>query len=517
MIPLYSSKVVRKVDDFAIKKLGYPSIILMENASLEVFRITNEEFKLDTSKRIGIICGKGNNGGDGFATARHFLNNGYTVFVLSLYNSKEMTSDCKTNHDVLKRIIKDHKPSKIVYYSSLRDLTPLKKCALIVDAMLGTGIEGTLKEPFKAIVNKTNSYNCLKLSIDVPTGLNSDTGDSTSQFNADLTVTLGELKPGLYIGEGYSQGGKKIKGSIGLSPEYYKREQATAWLIEKKDLLNALPKRSKSVHKYSAGKVLSIAGSGKYPGAAVLTAKSSLSVGAGASILAFPKSVRSFIHKKLDEVVLTAYEDGGTEFLGKSNLKYLNEKLKWADVVALGPGLGREYDTILAIREILKERKFKNIVIDADGLYAISDKTYTDVNLNGCILTPHHNEFCGLIGIKIEDFRKNILQIGKNFAKKTGSYLVLKGAPTIIFFPNGKILINTTGNPGMAKFGTGDVLTGVIAGFLSQSHDIQNALISGVYIHSFAADILAKSRTELGFMAHDLINILPSALRQIKS
>ena len=517
MIPLYLTKVIREIDNYAKKNLQVPGIILMENASLEVFRIAVEEFKLNSSIKIGVICGRGNNGGDGFATARHFVNHGYNVTVLHLFNDSEMTENCRINYTILKKTLVKIKDSKIIKFSSLKDLSYITKCDLIIDAMLGSGVEGDLRESYKSIVNKINRVKNLKFSIDIPTGLDADKGYSKLLLHPDLTVTLGELKPGLFFGDGYAFAGKVRKGNIGISPSFYPNEIAKEFLIESNDVLGLLPQKAKTIHKYSAGKVLTIAGSGKYPGAAVLTAKSSLKVGAGASVLCFPKSVRSFVHKNLSEVVLKEYEDDGKEFFQRNNLKELVNKLKWADVVALGPGLGREEETQSAVNKLLQERKFRKIVIDADGIFALSGRKYKKINLRDFILTPHQGEFCSLIGIQLEDLRRDILKYGRKFVKETSAYLVLKGAPTIIFLPEGKVLINTVGNPGMAKFGTGDVLTGVLAGLLSQIKDTEKALTAGVYIHSLAADLLVDKYTELGFTATDLMNNIPSAIRFIRN
>ena len=280
-------------------------------------------------------------------------------WLVQLFNETEMTQDCRTNFIILKNLFKRDKQSKIIKFKSLSDISRLDKCDLIIDAMLGSGVEGDLRKPYNSIVNKVNSLKCLKLSIDIPTGLNADTGYSKLLFHSDLTVTLGELKPGLFIGDGYAFSGKVKKGSIGINDSFYPEKEVTEYLIEAQDVITSLPQKAKSAHKYSAGKVLTIAGSGKYPGAAVLTAKSCLKVGAGASILCFPKSVRSFVHKNLAEVVLKDYEDNEYEFLRKENLKDLSERIKWADVVALGPGLGRSEETQSAVINLLKETEIQ--------------------------------------------------------------------------------------------------------------------------------------------------------------
>ena len=414
-------------------------------------------------------------------------------------------------------MISNFKDSKLIKFRNVKDLSPLKNCDMIVDAMLGSGVQGELKEPFQSIVNKVNTLNSIKLSVDIPTGLDADKGYSSLMFKADLTVTLGELKPGLFFGDGYAFAGQIQKGNIGISPDYYPSEKTKEFLLEPKDVVEALPIKNKSANKYSAGKVLTIAGSGKYSGAAILTAKSVLKVGAGASVLCFPKSIKNFVHKNLSEVVLQEYADNGKEFFRVENLEELSGKIKWADVLAIGPGIGREVETQKAVIQLLRLMKFRNIVIDADALFAISGKKYKKMDLTNFILTPHYGEFCSLIGIELEELRKDILKFGRKFVKETGAYLVLKGAPTMVFLPNGKVLINTAGNPGMAKFGTGDVLTGIIAGFLCQIKDTEKALITAVYIHSLAADLLTEKYTELGFTASDLMNNIPSAIRYVRN
>ncbi|HSR18709.1 MAG TPA: NAD(P)H-hydrate dehydratase, partial [Ignavibacteriaceae bacterium] len=199
------------------------------------------------------------------------------------------------------------------------------------------------------------------------------------------------------------------------------------------------------------------------------------------------------------------------------NVSDLEERIKWADSIALGPGLGRAEETQKAVIKILKEKKFKNIVIDADAISAIGKFNYKKLNLKNMVLTPHHGEFSSLIGIKTSELKKDILGYGKQFVKDTKSYLVLKGAPTVIFLPGGESLINTSGNPGLAKFGTGDVLTGILAGLLAQEKDLDKSLICGVYMHSLAADLLSAEYSEFGYTATDIIEKIPSAINFIRN
>jgi NAD(P)H-hydrate epimerase len=513
MIPLYSTKQIRKVDDYAINKLGLPGMVLMENASREIYRniVTHCQFS-----SIGIICGNGNNGGDGFALARHFVNAGYKVVVVYLGPVSKMSTDCRMNYSVLKKMEHSHRNLSITKYKSIRSLSALKQCNLICDALLGSGAKGKLREPYLSIINTLNKTKKIKVAIDIPTGLDVDKGYSEDIFSADMTITLGGYKSGLFFGDGYLHAGEIKKGSIGISESYLESLITAEYLIEPEDALAGLPQKKKNIHKYSAGKVLNIAGSESYPGAAVLTSKSAFKIGAGASVLAFPKSVRNLVQKKLGEVVVHPYLDNETGYLLPENINDLAENIKWADVLIIGPGIGRDEKTQRAVNFILKARKFSRVVIDADAVFAIRKNRYKKLNLKNIVLTPHQGEFSDLIGISSKALQMDILKYGRSFVKKTGAYLVLKGAPTIIFTPNGDALINSSGNPALAKFGTGDVLSGMIAGLLAQQSNIEKAVVAAVYIHGLAADLLLKSKTEYSIMASDLINYIPNAINFLR-
>ncbi len=517
MIPLFSTNQVREVDNYAIHNLGIPGLVLMENAATQIFNKTIENANhLIKKNRIGVICGKGNNGGDGFAAARQFANRGFHVKVIYLGNESEMSPDCLSNFKTLLNLGKDNKNILIKKFGSIKDLNFINDCDLILDALLGSGSQGILREPYNSIINSLNKIKSFKVAVDIPTGLNSDSGYAENCFNADLTVTLGELKRGLFIEDGYANCGIIEKGDIGIGFSFFDKLKTSEYLIEPEDVFYNLPFKKKDIHKYSSGKVLTIAGSGSFPGAARMTAKSALKVGAGASILCYPKSVRKLIFNKASEVVVNSYDDDGKEYLSKKNIKEFENKLEWADAVAIGPGLGREPETQDAVIEILKKKKCKRMVIDADGIFALNNDRYKNINIEGVVLTPHHGEFANLIGIETLELKKNVLFYGKKFVEDTGAYLILKGAPTIIFTPNGDSLINTAGNPGMAKFGTGDVLTGTIVGLLAQLKDTEKAVVTGVYIHSLAADLLLNDFTDYGYTAENIINKLPEAIKFLR-
>ncbi len=511
MIPLYNTSQIRNLDTFAIKRLDVPGIVLMENAALGIYQSILE--RVGNINCIGIVCGKGNNGGDGYAVARHFSNAGFEVKVISVGTENDLSEDCKTNFNILKNLSSQRKNLKIKSYRSLKDINWLNDCNVIVDAILGSGFSGELKEPYSSIVKSLNKFSTFKCAIDVPTALNADTGFGEIVFNSDLTVTLGEFKKGLFIGDGYEFCGEVVLKEIGIGRDYFDDINPDTYLIEPEDANSFLPERKRTVHKYSAGKVLSIAGSYKYPGAAVLTSQSALVAGAGSSVLAIPESTKRLIHKDLLEVVVESYGNDKAKYFNVEALKSLQKKIKWADVVSIGPGLGREDETISAVKRFLLDQKFKFAVIDADALFAF-DKSFLDnVNLRNCILTPHLGEFSQMICIESKLIEKDILSYGKEFAVKHKCILVLKGAPTIIFNTDGEAFINTTGNSGMAKFGSGDVLTGIIAGLLSQNKNPEAAAITGVYLHSLSADLLLNKKPISNYLASDIMNNYPSAVK----
>lgn len=516
MIPLYSAQQVRDADAYAINNLGMPSIILMENAARSIYESAISQFESSLeNKNVGIVCGKGNNGGDGFALARHFMNNGYNVRLIALGAEEELKGDALINFRIVKNLLIENPQSKFIVHEQNRDLSILDDCSLVIDAMLGTGTRGELGEPYKSIVDKLNSLNSYRLAVDLPTGLDLENSSGGVIFNADCTVTLSEYKTGLFYGNGYLNSGNVIKGQIGIGDEYYQKLTVSDYLIEPEDAFFGLPTKELNQHKYSAGKVFVIAGSSNMPGASILTANSVLKSGAGACFLASPSSIKLLTQQKLNEVIVHAYDDKSSGFLAQENLSELENKIDWADVIAIGPGLGREETTINSVHQILHSYKNKKFVIDADAVFALGNEAYKKINLKGKVLTPHHKEFANLIGVDLSEVEQNIINLGKTFSSENLCYLVLKGAPTIIFNPNGEAFINSAGNPGMAKFGSGDVLTGMIASFLAQSDETEDAIISAVYLHSLAGDLLFEEKTEFGFTASDIIEEIPYAIKFI--
>ena len=303
---------------------------------------------------------------------------------------------------------------------------------------------------------------------------------------------------------------------IGVGRDYFGRLKTNSFLIEPEDVLSFLPTRSKTLNKYSAGKVLNISGSYDYPGAAILSSTSAFISGAGAVILTVPDLVKKYIYKNLPEIVIQVYGDKNSKFLKTEDYKTIREKIKWANVVALGCGLGREEETIKLVNLLLTRQEFKFCVIDADAIFAIKENL-DKLNLSDCVLTPHLGEFSHLISIPIEELKKDLLNYGIGFSKKYKTTLVLKGAPTIVFHKGERVIINSSGNNGLAKFGSGDVLTGMIASFIAQSKKLLEPTLAAVYIHGLSADLIKYKKTEFSILSSEIIKYIPTTISYLRS
>ncbi|MFA6981119.1 MAG: NAD(P)H-hydrate dehydratase [Ignavibacteriaceae bacterium] len=514
MIPLFSNKEVRTVDSYAIEQLGFPSLLLMENAASSLFSIISEKgFLSKTPTSVGILCGKGNNGGDGFALARKIAFAGHKVTVLHLSDKKNLSPDAAINYELLLKSSSVYKNIKIKKIENMRDVNLLRSCDFIVDAILGSGTQGELKSDLKKNVEAVNKFHAKKIAVDVPTGLNVDTGYGETIFKADLTISLGELKRGLFFGEGYLASGLVEKGNIGLGGRYFVDTETKDFLVEQSDIKSFVPVKSRRLNKYSAGKVFLLTGSKGFGGAAVLSTTGAFRSGAGAVILAIPNTLQKIILMKRPETVLNFYGERTTEFLALDHYTSLREKINWADSIAIGSGIGREEATIEFVNLLLKNHPNKKVIIDADAIYAVARNGYHNYHFKNAVFTPHLGEFCTLIGEEKTTVEKDLLYFGKKFVKVTKSILVLKGPRTIIFTPDGKSFINPTGNEGLAKFGSGDVLTGMLASFIAQIKDVKQAVLSAVYMHGLAADHLKEKKSAYGFTASDLAAQIPFTLK----
>lgn len=520
MIKVTTAEEIRNLDKNATLLYSIPSIILMENAAIGVVEfISNLDYQI---QNVLILCGHGNNGGDGFAIARHLTNRGYNVCVAFLGSEEKLSGDAKINFDIIKNISETEE--NIVLHLNPASLNKLdsifkKPFDLIIDSLLGTGLSSELRDPYLSAIKWANQYKALKIAVDIPTGLSSDSGKILGDaFRADFTLTMGLPKAGMFINDGPRVCGEIEIVDISYPGSLSSDDAIQKNLIEDIDIKERLPKRPYDAHKYSVGKVFAIAGSSGLTGAAKMSCEAALRTGCGGVLLLTTKKFQPIFSKSLKEVMTFALKGNDGDFFVEQDIKEIKNKIEWADVLMIGPGLGQNPETLAFLKALLLNYQLKKKVIDADGLNLLAKFIdHEKLSLKNSILTPHLGEFSRLINKPSEEIKENIFVEGSKFAVKFKTVLVLKGAPTIIFDKTGKVFINPTGNPGMATVGMGDVLTGMISSLFAQGLSIIDAAITGVYLHGLAGDIAASKRTKMGLISSDVIKFIPDAIKLIES
>ncbi|MCE1188365.1 MAG: NAD(P)H-hydrate dehydratase [Ignavibacteria bacterium] len=516
MLKLFTPKQVRELDKYAIDKVGIPGAVLMENAAINM---KNQFYALpecDDARVIAILCGKGNNGGDGYALARHLLNDGFTVVVLSLFKAEELSGDAKLNYNILQNYSQDSRLS-LLNYSGRASLTTLRQADVLFDAMLGSGAAGELRSPFTEVIRAANESPATRIAIDIPTGLDAETGACSFGFKAHYTFTLAGLKQGLFVNQAKDYTGIVYKLDIGANDDYLQAMDETALLIEPEDIVELLPEKANTIHKFSAGKLACCCGSSLYPGAAVLSSGSAFYSGSGAVTLIAGSSYSSVLHSMAEpQLVIRKFDDSSSGCITPDVLVANAELIKKSDSILLGCGIGLANETRDFVQVLLKKYHGIKKVIDADALTILAETGVSEYNLKHAILTPHMGEFSTLTGIKADELRDNPVQYARQFAIAHQCTLVLKDSVTVIASARGEVYVNYTGNAGLAKFGSGDVLAGVIASFLSQGCDTVTAAICAVYLHGLAADLLQTRFTEYGYTALQLMHEIPASIDFIR-
>ncbi|MCZ7554880.1 MAG: NAD(P)H-hydrate dehydratase [Bacteroidia bacterium] len=516
MLPVFTSDEIRACDQTGIEEFGIPGVVLMENAARGSADVAEAEFGPLSGKRVLIVCGKGNNGGDGFAIARHLHNRGVHVDVLTLAPDESILGDARTNLDILRRMESSSDTLHVSLFRGSAQLADLLRQgpALLVDAMLGTGLASPLTGELAEVVEVINSSPVPVLSIDVPTGISADTGDVLGcAVRAGCTATMGAYKRGVLLRKGRAHAGKVRVVDIGLPDAAVLRSAASAFLLESRDVIAMLPRRAFDVHKYQMGNVFVLAGSVGLTGAAVLASEAALRSGAGIVHLGVPASLNSIFEIKLTEVMTVPLNETDEGTLSLKDFDKILERINSASITVIGPGISRQYETQNLVRRIV-EHASAPLLLDADALYALGghlnllQKTNAEV-----ILTPHVGEFSRLVSQSKEEIETKRISLSQTFAVEFGVTLVLKGAPTVIASRDGNVFINPTGNPGMATAGAGDVLSGIIAGFRAQGCSSEHAASAGVYLHGQAGDHARDRVGEYGLIATDLLSSFASILK----
>ena len=509
-LPVLTAHAMRKADEKTIAWFGIPGFTLMESAGRAALRLLQNSYGSLIGKRFLCLCGKGNNGGDGLVFARCMLALNAELHVVTIGRLSEMTEETALNYKLLLKLAEhDDLAQLTVYeYRDLEQLEAIPAPDLIVDALLGTGISNALRPPYDTIVDWVNQQDAYVLSMDIPTGLQADTGRIlNTAVQADLTVAMGALKTGLYMGEGPERAGHTEVAEIGI-PTFILNDQLDSEgcaRIPSIELIKSwLPKRSRSAHKYSVGMALIIAGSRGLTGAATLASSAAEMAGVGAVICATPQEAQPILASKMTEVMTLGLPHSEQGIDTDHALEALNDALFKARALLVGCGMGQLPDTQAFIREVATRCELP-LVLDADGLNAFQSQTQLiqEHSHGNWILTPHIGEFKRLAGQGVN--LENKILSAKKYATLWNCILILKGAPSIVASPDGDVFINPTGNNALATAGTGDVLAGLCTGFIAQGLTPLQAALSALHVGGTASERYSSESHPSTMRATDLI------------
>ena len=508
---LVTGREMAEVDRRTIAEAGIPGAELMERAGAEVVAAIGARWDGLAGLQTVVLCGKGNNGGDGFVVARLLREGGAVARVFLAVDRQAVQGDAAYH---LQRY--EQTGEKVEALGA--DMAPLDSAIaaadLVVDALLGTGLQDAPRPEIARVIERVRAGKRPVVAVDLPSGVAADTGRVQGAcVQATLTVTFGLAKIGQIFYPGRSYCGTLHLADIGFPQEIVDSTSTTAELLSGEDLGRLLPQRRGDAHKGNCGSVAVVAGSVGMTGAAALTADAALRSGAGRVSLGVPASLNDILEMKLSEVMTRPLpEVRKHRCLSLRALGEIRNLLQRADVLALGPGLGRQRETMELVRRLVAETRLP-LVLDADGLNAFAGAAdLLKGRSRPLILTPHVGEFSLLSGLAKQEIIDAPIAVARDFAQTYGLILVLKGAPTVVALQNGRVAVNSSGNPGMATAGSGDVLTGIIAGLMAQGIDAEIAACLGVYIHGRAGDCARDQLGEWGMRAGDIVAEVARAL-----
>ena len=494
---IFTTRQTKDLDSYTIAFEPISSINLMERASRVFVKTFKQRYPLSSCNKVVAIAGHGNNGGDALAIARLLSQDGYCVEAYLYYSGKELSIDCEEN----KRRLQETPSVLLKEDKAFTDFPTLSVGDVIIDGLFGSGLHTLLSPKYILLIKHLNESSAQIVSIDIPSGL---FGEDNTHNNpeavvcADFTLTFQFPKLSFLFAENEKHVGNWEVLDISLHPEILHSTETPYAMIERKEISRILKKRSKFAHKGFFGHALLIAGSSGKMGAAILSSRACLRSGVGLLTVSVPPCGIEILQVAVPEaMVCTSYNTDAYSFIG------------------VGPGIGTEKETVVAFSSLLSSSK-KPMVLDADALNIIA--LYPEMQEKipkGSILTPHPKEFDRLAGASVSSFER--LQKAMSFAMMTQSYLVLKGAYTAICTPAGKCFFNTTGNPGMATAGSGDVLTGMILSLLCQNYTSEEAALLGVYLHGMVADktIHAGTQSQESLMSGDLVNSIGACFLEL--
>jgi ADP-dependent NAD(P)H-hydrate dehydratase / NAD(P)H-hydrate epimerase len=510
-----NTQQMREADRRTIDEIGIPAIVLMENAGRQAVAAMEAAFEDLTTSHVGVLCGRGNNGGDGFVVARTLIQRGVETSVFLLGSVADVRGDARTNLEVLGRI-----GLTVVEIANAQawelHFSEISQCDLLVDAILGTGFHGQLSGLLETVVADVNGLGVPVVAIDLPTGVSADSHEVDGEaIEASMTVTLGAPKIPLILPPADAHGGDLVIADIGIPlPILDEVEGPYIEILTRERMRDLVPARAADSHKGDFGRVLIVAGSLGRTGAAHLAAMGALRSGAGLVTIATPRSSVPIIAAMAPEYMTEPLDETTSGTVDYSALERVLD-LK-ADVIAVGPGLGQSPGTAAFVQGLL-ERAGVPLVLDADALNAFAGDPDRLVGRDGVdvIITPHPGEMARLLNISVEAVQHDRLHHATEFAASHRLHVVLKGHRTIIAGPDNRAFVNLTGNSGMATGGTGDLLTGMIAAWFAQLLDAEAACKLAVHLHGTAGDLAEADEGDVALIAGDVASRLGDAIMEL--
>ncbi|HSA63998.1 MAG TPA: NAD(P)H-hydrate dehydratase [Nitrospira sp.] len=515
MMKIVTATQMQALDRRTITEAQVPSLTLMERAGKGTAEFIERRFGPLAGKRVTIVCGKGNNGGDGLVVARLLRQRRAVVTVLMLALAAELSRDAAAMYRRWLRIAGRSATKTFRSADHVEDL--LTGSTLIVDALLGTGLSTPVSGAYREAIRLMNRTGSPIVAVDMPSGIHADDGALLGHaIRATATVTFGLPKLGLYLGAGIDHAGDIHVVDIGIPAAFVDKVDSRTLLITEETVRAALPSRPASSHKGTYGHAGILAGSVGKTGAAALAAKAALRIGAGLVTVGVPASVNDVLEAKLLEVMTMPLPDTKARTLGRASFDRIMAFIQARTAIAIGPGLSTHPETVELVQSLVKHLD-RPSVLDADALNALASRASL---LTECktppILTPHPGEMARLeVGATSQSINADRLGTARRFARERGVFLVLKGARTIVARPDGLLMICPTGNPGMATAGTGDVLTGMLVGLLAQGVPSWEAACAATYLHGAAGDLAARRFGPAGMIAGDLIDHIPYATQAV--
>jgi len=496
---------MRDLDRQAIKEYAIADEILMENAGLAAYQLIHQQLDM-RSQTFLVICGIGNNGGDGLVLARKIYSSGADVRVIILGDPDKYRGAAKKNYLTVSQfpiIITSTK-------SSNKIASAIKNSNVIIDAIFGTGLTRPIEGPFKQIIRLINQSDKTVISLDIPSGINGDTGEVQGiAVKSYATITFGLPKIGNLLYPGFSYNGKLYLSHISFPPPLYQQ----SFMKIETNSIPELPPRDQEGHKGSFGDTLFISGSANYLGAPHFAAGSFLKAGGGYSRLAAPRSICPFVANQSSEIVFLPQMENSEGSLSLANKKQLLKQSAKSHLVVLGPGLSLNSETQQLIEELIVAIK-RPLLIDGDGLTALANNPLLIKSRKyPTILTPHLGELSRITKLSVAEIIKDKINILNHNSKQLNATIIMKGAHTLVASTDGIISINLSGNSGMGSAGSGDVLTGTIAAMYGLGLDINDAARAGVFVHGLSADLAAQEIGEDGITAQTIMDYLPLAMK----